>query len=102
MRTLLRKIAVFYRDDCCWPYALSFYLVLIIFAMDFGGVPTPYHGASVFSFGILLAYYLYNLRLYFRKDIRIMEKKDPVFFIGFLSSKIALWGLALVLLGAGL
>lgn len=100
MRTLLKNIAVFYRHDCCWPYSLSFYLVLVIFGMDFRGAATPYHWVSFFSYGTLLAYYLYILYLYFRKDITIMEKKNPGFFIKFLSAKAVLWGVLLALLCA--
>ena len=85
----------FYRYDCCWPYAVSFLLTLVIYWLDFFIVNTHYHWVSLFVYGIILDYYLYNVSRYFRDKIKA---KNVKFFIAFLSSKIILWGFILVLL----
>lgn len=95
MRTLLENICAFYRRDCCWPYAVSFFLVLIIYLLDFRFANTPFHLASLAAYVIILAYYLYNLRRYFTTGLN--TKNDP-FFIRYLSLKIILWGLLLAYL----
>lgn len=94
-KPLFHKIYNFYRRDCCWPYAISFLLVLMIYRFDFIEPKKSCHWESIFSFGILFSYYIYNLRLYFRGKI---AASDPQFLIGLLSIKIFAWGLILVLL----
>jgi hypothetical protein len=95
MRVLLKNIYTFYRHDCCWPYAASFFLTLIIFWQDFFAVGTRYHWASLVAYGIILAYYLDIMRLYFQNKT---EKKNLGFFVAFLSCQTILWGILLVLL----
>ncbi|MBF0502395.1 MAG: hypothetical protein HQM09_19810 [Candidatus Riflebacteria bacterium] len=95
METLLKKIWRFYAKECCWPYGLSFYLVLLIFFIDFILSPRPQVMPSVFAYGVIASYYFQNIR-YYRSKILVSE--DPLFFIGFLSFKIMVWGCILVLL----
>ena len=97
MLSLIKNIRTFYRDDCCWPYAVSFFLTLIIYGFDFFVVDTSCHWASPVAYGILLTYFLYIIHLYFQNKIR---KKAPTFFIAFLSFKVTVWGLVLFLLYA--
>jgi hypothetical protein len=89
MRSLLENVRVFYRYDCCWPYAASFYLTLVIYYLDFFVTGTRCHWASPVAYGILLAYYLYNVRRYFQG--RVLAK-NARFLLSFLSFKIAVWG----------
>ncbi|MDD5156377.1 MAG: hypothetical protein PHF11_07870 [Candidatus Omnitrophica bacterium] len=91
----IRDIYGFYRHDCCWPYAASFFLVLVIYWLDFFVAGLPYHWASLSAYGTLLVYYLYSARLYSQGRIRA---KNTHFFMGFLSFKIILWGALLVFL----
>ena len=95
MRTLIKDVGVFYKQDCCWPYALSFYLTLLIYYLDFFATGTRCHWASPVAYGILLAYFLYNLRLYSQGKIQAV---NAPFAFSFLSFKIAVWGLVLCLL----
>jgi len=97
MRSLIKNIRMFYRHDCCWPYAASFFLTLIIYWDDFFVANTHAPWASLAAYGILLAYFLYIIRLYLQKKI---EKKNTPFFIGFLSFKVMVWGIVLGLLFA--
>jgi len=91
----IKNIYEFYRFDCCWPYAASFFLVLIIYWLDFFITDTRYHWPSAVAYGIILGYYLYNLHRYFHGKIKAGNVK---FFVALLSSKIILWGLILALL----
>lgn len=95
MRALIKNIDVFYKQDCCWPYAVSFYLTLLIYGLDFFRAGARCHWASPVAYGILLAYFLYNLHLYFRGKIKAT---NAPFALSFLSFKIAVWGLVLCLL----
>ena len=95
LKAFFGNVYAFYRRDCCWPYALSFFFVLVIYWLDFFFAHTPYRLASFCSYAILLAYYLYNLRLFFTTGL---DTGNDAFFIGYLSSKIIAWGLMLVLL----
>lgn len=91
----IKNIYEFYRFDCCWPYAVSFFLVLIVFWLDFFVTNIRYHWPSLVAYGIILSYYLYNLYRYFQGKIKAGNVK---FFVALLSSKIILWGLILALL----
>ncbi|MCX5701554.1 MAG: hypothetical protein NTW64_01030 [Candidatus Omnitrophica bacterium] len=93
-KSLFNKIYNFYRYDCCWPYAVSFLLVLVIYRIDFIDVNRIYHWESIFSYGIIFSYYLYNLHLYYQKKI---VSSDTRFFIRFLTFKIFIWGFILIL-----
>jgi len=95
MRSLLKNIYTFYRYDCCWPYSASFYFALIVFWQDFFVVGTRYHWASLVAYGIIFVYYLDILRVHSQHEF---EKKNPEFFIGFLSFKMITWGALLALL----
>lgn len=97
MQLFIKSIYEFYRHDCCWPYAVSFFLALSIYYLDFFIVNTRYRWASLVAYGIILAYYLYNVSLYFQNKIKT---KNIKFFAVFLSSKIIIWGLILTLLYA--
>jgi len=88
----LKKLFNFYRNDCCWPYALSFYLLLIIYWLDFITPGKTYHLSSYFSYAVVLAYYFYIVYRYFKK--KITDKNE--FFIKFLSLKIIIWGILLM------
>ncbi|HBA60123.1 MAG TPA: hypothetical protein DCZ92_04780 [Elusimicrobia bacterium] len=92
-RKFFRNVYWFYRFDCCWPYALSFFLVLVIYWLDFFFARTPYRLASLTAYLIILAYYLYNLRCFFTTGL---NTRDDAFFIKYLSSKIIIWGLLLL------
>lgn len=92
MRAIAGKIRAFYLRDCCWPYSLSFYLALAVYALDFGPADQPGHYPSLAAWAILAAYWLRNLYLYSRGRL---ATGDPVFFIRFLTLKIAAWGLLL-------
>jgi hypothetical protein len=96
-RYLIKDIFVFYRHDCCWPYAVSFYLTLIIYYLDFFTVATDRHWASPVAYGVLFVYFLYNLRRYFQGRI---QAKNAQFLRSFLSFKITVLGLVLCLLYA--
>jgi len=95
MRLFIKNIYEFYRHDCCWPYAASFFLVLSIYWLDFFIVNIRQHWASLVAYGIILVYYLYNVSLYFRNKVKT---KNAKFFVVFLSSKIIIWGFILSLL----
>ncbi len=95
IRLFFRNIYQFYRYDCCWPYAVSFLLLLVIYWLDFFIVKTRYHYASLTGYGIILAYYLYNVVLYHKGKIKVKGLK---FSIRFLSFKIIIWGLVLIFL----
>ena len=89
LKQLTKNIYEFYRYDCCWPYAASFFLTLGIYRIDLfrGHRSTPM--ASVAAYGILLAYYLYNLRRYAQGRL---TARNNQFFISYLSFKILVWG----------
>jgi hypothetical protein len=93
MHSLFGNIRTFYMRDCCWPYAVSFWLVLIIFWQDFSNANRHVHGASLVAYGIILGYYLYILHLYFRKKL---VKENMGFFLAFLSAKILILGILLI------
>ena len=93
--SILAKVARFYRDECCVPYAISFYLTLIIYVLDFHLAPKPLIWPSATSYAILTAYYVQIIARY-RQIAR--EKDDPKFFISFLTLKIVLWGILLIAL----
>ena len=95
MQSFIKNIYEFYRHDCCWPYAASFFLALSIYWVDFFIVNTRYHWASLVAYGIIFAYYLYNVHLYFQGKVKTMNTK---FFMAFLSSKVIIWGFILTLL----
>ncbi len=95
IRLFFRNIYQFYRYDCCWPYAVSFLLVLFIYWLDFFIVKTRTHYVSLAGYGIIFAYYLYNLVLYLKGKIKAKGLK---FFIRFLSVKIIILGFILTLL----
>jgi hypothetical protein len=95
VRLLIKNIYEFYRYRCCWPYSLSFFLVLGIFWLDFFVVRTRYHWTSLFAYGIIAAYYLRVASLCFNAKIR--DKISGFSFL-FLSFKIILWGLILTVL----
>lgn len=95
MVALLKNIYQFYRYDCCWPYSVSFFLVLIIYWLDFFIVNISNHWVSMVSYGVIFAYYLYNVFLSAKGRIKAGDK---IFFIVFLSSKIIIWGFMLALL----
>lgn len=65
--------------------------------LDFFIVNTRYHWASLVTYGIILAYYLYNVHLYFQGKAETMNTR---FSMAFLSFKVALLGLILILLYA--
>lgn len=89
---ILRNIYQFYKYDCCWPYAVSFLLVLVIYWLDFFIIKTRTHYVSLAGYGIILAYYLYNVVLYHKGKIKA---KGLEFFIRFLSFKIIILGFIL-------
>lgn len=90
-----QNIYRFYRHECCFPYSLSFILVLIIYFLDFFGIDNSSHIPSVMSYSIITGYYIFNVILY-RK--RLLESENPGFFIAILSVKVVLWGVLLGLL----
>ena len=90
---IFKQIYHFYRYDCCWPYAVSFYLVLVIYWLDFFVGRGHRHWTSVVAFGVVFVYYLYILRLYFQGRL---AGRDNRFFLGFLSFKIII-GLVLLI-----
>lgn len=91
--TTLRKIYRFYRHECCFPYAISFLLVLFIYAIDFYGSDQPLFWPSIASYLVLAGYYIQNIR-YYRKNVLIQD--DPQLFILVLTVKIVLWGVLLL------
>lgn len=88
MRELLKKIYCFYRHDCCWPYAVSFPLVLLIYGLERQTVVGGFPWASIGAYAILFAYWGYNVYLY---NTTRFAAKDGPFFIRWLSLKIAVW-----------
>ena len=94
-KLFFKNIYEFYRYDCCWPYTASFFLALSIYWLDFFIVNTHYHWVSLVAYGIILAYYLYNVHLYLQGKVKT---KNTKFSAIFLSSKIILWGFILALL----
>ena len=91
--TALKKIYRFYRHECCFPYTIAFFLVLFIYAIDFGVYDKPRLWPSVVSYFILAGYYIKNTG-YYRKNV--LGSDDPKFFILMLTFKIILWGLLLI------
>lgn len=94
-KIIFSNIYQFYRYDCCWPYAVSFLLVLVIYWFDFFIIEARIHAASLVGYGIIFAYYLYNVFLYNKGKLKA---KDLEFFIRFLSVKVIIWGFLLILL----
>ena len=78
----------FYRYGCCWPYSLSFFLVLAIYFLDFFVGNARHHWASLAAYGIILGYYLYSYK-------GALCARDSRFFVRFLTFKISLWGIIL-------
>ena len=68
------KIYRFYRSECCWPYALSFLLALLIYILDFYYADTVWMSSSILSYVILFSYYLYNVRLFKRNALHKEEE----------------------------
>lgn len=93
--SILARVARFYRDECCVPYAVSFYLTLIVYLFDLRLAAKPLIWPSATSYAILTAYYIQNIRRYRHKTFRA---HDPKFFISFLTFKIVLWGIFLIAL----
>ena len=91
--TAVRKVYRFYRYECCFPYTLSFLLVLFIYAIDFYAAERPLIWPSGLSYLILVGYYIQNTR-YYKKNV--LTSEDPQFFLLLLTLKIVLWGALLV------
>jgi hypothetical protein len=72
--TALRKIFRFYRYECCFPYTMSFFLVLFIYAIDFGVSDQALLWPSIISYLILAGYYVQNVRYYKRN---VLGSDDP-------------------------
>lgn len=91
---LIKKLAIdiykFYRYDCCWPYSISFYLVLYLYWLESVVIQNPSKWASILSYGIIFLYYIYILKKH--KVGAITEKRNLSFFISFLTTKIIVWG----------
>lgn len=83
-----RRIYGFYRYDCCWPYSLAFILTLIIYWLDFFSSSQTKYWPSLTAFGLIFAYYLYNL--YLAAKGRLKNNQDG-FFIKLLTLKIIIW-----------
>jgi hypothetical protein len=93
--TLGENLAHFYRKECCWPYAVAFFLTLIIYAMEWQIIDSRLPWASITAYAILTAYYWYNVWQY---HTGILDGENLRFFIRFLGLKIFLWGIALLCL----
>ncbi len=78
MRELLEKIYYFYRDDCCWPYVVSFPLVLLIYWLERQAVADGFPWASTGAYAVLFAYWGYNFYLY---NTTRFEAKDGPFLL---------------------
>lgn len=94
-QSFIKNIYGFYRHDCCWPYAASFFLALIIYWSDFFIVNTRHHWPSLAAYGVIFAYYLYIVNFYFQSKIKTINAE---FFMAFLSFKVIIWGFILALL----
>ncbi len=90
--TLPSRIYQFYRHECCFPYSISFLLVLLIYAIDFFVSDPPMLWPSIVSYLIIAGYYIQNTRYYKRNWI---NSDDPESFMLLLTIKIVLWGLLL-------
>jgi hypothetical protein len=97
MLLLFNKIYRFYRYECCWPYSLSFVLVLVIYWLDFIVERNAVPLASYLSYTVIFSYYIYNLYRYAKGK---MNPKVDIFFIKFLSAKISILGLLLLYLSS--
>lgn len=93
IKRLAKNLYVFYRYDCCWPYAVSFYLVLFVYWREAVVVRDPSKWASILSYAILLFYYLYLQKK--NKTGMLKEKRNVSFFMSFLTFQIIVWGLLL-------
>jgi hypothetical protein len=91
--TTLRKIYRFYRYESCFPYTISFLLVLFIYVIDFGISNHPLLWPSIASYLILAGYYVQNIR-YYKKNV--LTSDDPRFFILMLTFKVGIWGVLLL------
>lgn len=91
--TILKKIYIFYRHECCFPYSISFFLVLLIYAVDLYTSNKTLLLPSIFSYLIITGYYIQNI-IYYKKNVIISD--DPKFFILILTVKILLWGILLL------
>lgn len=88
-----KKLSRFYRDECCFPYSLSFLLVLVIYSLDFYVSKKPLLWPSILSYSVITAYYILNVIYY--KGKKLISHDDPKFFISILTCKIFLWGILL-------
>jgi len=93
IKSLFVNLYNFYRYDCCWPYSVSFLLVLLIFAIENVYARSNIPWASYLSLIIISAYWLFNIKLYKKKALKT---ENPDFFIGWLSFKIILWSVIFV------
>jgi hypothetical protein len=91
----VKKIYIFYRYECCFPYSISFLLVLLIYSLDFYTLEKAKVWPSLISYIILAGYYVYNVSCY-RK--RILPSHDPKFYMSILSIKVFLWSVFLLAL----
>ena len=94
LNKLIRKLLVFYKEDCCWPYSLSFFLILIVYLLEFYS-DTNSSSASLIAYLVIFAYYLYNIHLYRHNKL---DAVDIVFFVKYLTFKIIVLSLLLILL----
>lgn len=90
--TVLDKLYRFYRHECCYPYSVSFLLVLFIYAIDFFVSDPPMLWPSITAYLIIAGYYIQNIRFYKRNWL---NSDDPEFFMLLLTVKIVLWGFLL-------
>jgi len=94
LKKISKNIYKFYRYDCCWPYGVSFYCVLVIYYLEAVIIENPSKWASIVSYGIILAYYLWIRKLFIEK--RLEQKRNVSFFMSFLTTKIIMWGAVLL------
>ena len=91
-KEILKMTWRFYRHECCFPYTLSFLLVLLIYITDFHILEKTMLWPSIISYGIITGYYVQILSYYRRK---VLFSDNPKFFILILGFKILLWGIIL-------
>jgi hypothetical protein len=90
--TVVEKVYRFYRHECCYPYSVSFLLVLCIYAVDFFFSDPPMLWPSLTAYLIIAGYYIQNIRFYKRNRL---NSENPEFFILLLTVKIVVWGFLL-------
>ena len=91
---ILKKTYRFYRHECCFPYSISFLLVLLIYSMDFYILEKTKIWPSLISYIIVTGYYV-KIFSYYRRGILSTLSHDPKFIISILSIKVFLWGILL-------